>query len=355
LLGLVCRYHQDSSAVDFVGDSVFMVKIVRFYQFGDADVLQLDELPVSEPGQGEVRINVEAIGLNRAEVMYRRGAYLDLPQQFPALIGYEAAGVIDAVGAGVTEFQVGDRVSTIPSFSMTQYGMYGERVIAPVYAVAKYPAQLSAQEGAAIWMQYLTAYGALVYYGQAKPGDVVLITAASSSVGYAAIQIAKAQGATAIATTRGASKKQLLLDKGAAHVIVTNEEDLVQRVMEITAGHGADLIFDPIAGAFTETLAGAAAQGATLFEYGALSPDANTPFPLFPALQKGLKMQGYTLFEIVSDPAKLGPAKQYVYDGLASGKLLPILDRSFPLDQIVEAHRYMESNQQSGKIIVTVP
>jgi NADPH:quinone reductase len=332
-----------------------MVKIVRFHQFGEAEVLQLDELPLSEPGKGEVRIKVEAIGLNRAEVAFRQGAYLERPDHLPSTLGYEAAGVIDVLGEGVTDFQVGDRVSTIPGFSMKQYGMYGESAIAPISSVAKYPERLSAKEGAAIWMQYITAYGALVYYGQVKPGDFVLISAASSSVGYAAIQIAKAQGATAIATTRGSSKKQMLLDKGADYVIVTNEEDLVQRVMEITSNHGADLIFDPVAGAFVETLAGAAAQGATLFEYGALSPDAATPFPLFQAMQKGLKVQGYTLFEITSDPTKLAQAKQYVYSDLESGKLVPILDRSFGLEQIVEAHRYMESNQQNGKIIVTVP
>ena len=331
-----------------------MVKIVRFHQFGEADVLQLDELPLSEPGKGEVRIKVEAIGLNRAEVMFRQGAYLERPDRFPSTLGYEAAGIIDAVGEGVSEFQVGDRVSTIPGFSMKQYGMYGESAIAPADSVAKYPAGLSANEGT-IWMQYITAYGALVYHGQAKPGDFVLITAASSSVGYAAIQIAKAQGAIAIATTRGTAKKQMLLDNGADYVIVTNEEDLVQRVMEITSNHGADLIFDPVAGAFVETLAAAAAQGATLFEYGALSPDAATPFPLFLALQKALKIQGYTLFEITSDPAKLAQAKQYIYDGLESGKLVPILDRIFGFEQIVEAHKYMESNQQNGKIIVTVP
>jgi NADPH:quinone reductase len=331
-----------------------MVKIVRFHQFGDADVLQLDELPLAEPGKGEVRLKVEAIGLNRAEVMFRQGAYLEEPDSFPSTLGYEAAGVIDAVGEGVTELKIGDRVSTIPGFSMKNYGVYGESAIAPVAMVAKYPEKLSPQEGTAIWMQYITAYGALVEYGQVKSGDFVLISAASSSVGNAAIQITKAQGATAIATTRGASKKQMLLDNGADYVIVTNEEDLPTKVMEITSGQGANLIFDPVAGSFIETLANAAARGATIFEYGALNSEA-TPFPLFPAMQKGLKVQGYTLFEIAGDPLKLEKAKQYIYNGLESGKLVPILDRSFPLEQIADAHRYMESNQQQGKITVTVP
>jgi NADPH:quinone reductase-like Zn-dependent oxidoreductase len=330
-----------------------MVKIVRFHEFGDADVLQLDELPLAEPGKGEVRLKVEAIGLNRSEVMFRQGAYLEEPDSFPAIIGYEASGVIDAVGEGVTEVKIGNRVSTIPSFSMKQYGVYGESAIVPAFAVAKYPEKLSAQEGTAIWMQYMTAYGALVEYGQIKAGDFVLITAASSSVGNAAIQITRASGGIAIATTRGESKKQMLLDNGADYVIVTNKEDLPTRVMEITDGQGASLIFDPVAGSFIETLANAAAQGATIFEYGALSSEP-TPFPLFAALQKGLNIKGYTLFEIVSDPAKLEKAKQYIYDGLDAGKLKPILDRSFPLEQIADAHRYMESNQQTGKIIVTV-
>ncbi len=331
-----------------------MPKVVKFYEFGSADVLKLEDEPLQEPKEGEIRLKVEAIGLNRAEVGFRSGRYLELPKTFPSRLGYETSGVVDAIGSGVTGFEIGDRVSTIPAFSMLNYGMYGESAIVPARAVAPYPKTLSPQQGTAIWMQYITPYGPLVEYGKVKAGDFVLITAASSSVGYSAIQIVKAAGATAIATTRGSEKKQMLLDKGADHVIVTNDEDLVSRVMDITKGHGADLIFDAVAGSFLETLANAAAPGATIFVYGSLSPDGVTPFPLFPALQKGLKVQGYSLFEITANPAKLEHAKQYIYDGLESGQLVPILDRTFTLDRIVEAHQYMESNQQNGKIVVTV-
>lgn len=331
-----------------------MPKIVRFYEFGEADVLKLEDQLLVEPGEGEVRLKVEAIGLNRAEVGFRAGRYLELPKTFPSTLGYEASGVIDAIGSGVSGFQIGDRVSTIPAFSMLNYGTYGESTIVPASSVAHYPETLSPSEGTAIWMAYITAYGALVEYGQVKAGDFVLITAASSSVGYSAIQIVKAAGATAIVTTRSNAKKQMLLDKGADWVVVTNDEDLVSQVMEITKGHGVDLIFDAIAGSFLETLAAVAAPRATIFVYGALNENATTPFPLFTALQKGLKIQGYTLFEIATNPVKLDVAKQYIYEGLASGKLVPILDRTFNLTQIVEAHQYMESNQQNGKIIVTV-
>lgn len=329
-----------------------MPKIVRFHETGRAEVLKLEELPLAEPVQGEVRIKVEAIGLNRAEIMFRKGQYLETPE-LPSRLGYEAAGIIDAVGPDVTGFKIGDRVSTIPSFPMGRYGVYGESAIVPAYAAAKYPDTLSAIEGAAIWMQYMTAFGALIEYGNVEQGDTVLITAASSSVGLAAIQIVKASGGVAIATTRGANKKAFLLEAGADHVIVTDEEDLVERGMALTSGKGVRVVFDPVAGPLLEQLAAVTAPGGIIFEYGALAPHP-TPFPLFPALAKGLTIRGYTLFEIVKNPEMLKRGKEYIYRGLESGSLKPIIDRTFPLAEIVEAHRYMASNQQKGKIIVTV-
>jgi len=327
-----------------------MPKQVVFHETGGAEVLKIEDQQVVEPGEGEVRIKVAAIGLNRAEVMFRMGHYLEQPQ-FPSRLGYEAAGVVEALGSGVDGLSIGDRVSTIPAFSMVQYGVYGESVIVPAHVVAAYPENLSPAEGASIWMQYMTAYGAIVDYGGLKEGDVVLITAASSSVGLAAIQISKAGGATAIASTRTADKKQALLDAGADHVIVTNDEDLPDRVMAITEGQGANLVFDPVAGPMLTALAQATARGGTIFVYGALSADP-TPFPLMEALGKGLSIRGYTLFEITGVPERMAKAKQFVYDGLAAGQLKPVVARTFALDDIVEAHRYMESNQQIGKIVV---
>ena len=329
-----------------------MPKIVRFHETGGPEVLKIEDLPLAEPGKNEVRLKVEAIGLNRAEIMFRKGQYLETPQ-LPSRLGYEAAGIIDAIGSNVTAFQIGDRVSTIPSFPMGQYGVYGESAIVPAYAAAKYPETLSASEGAAIWMQYMTAFGALIEYGNVKQGDAVLITAASSSVGLAAIQIVKAAGGMAIATTRGAGKKAFLLETGADHVIVTDEEDLVERGMGLTSGNGVRMAFDPVAGPLLEQLAAVTAPGGIIFEYGALAPHP-TPFPLFPALAKGLTIRGYTLFEIVKNPEMLKRGKEYIYRGLESGTLKPIIDRTFPLSDIVEAHRYMVSNQQKGKIVVTV-
>lgn len=329
-----------------------MPKVVRFHETGGPEVLRIEDLPVAEPGPNEVRIKVEALGLNRAEAMFRMGQYIEAPQ-LPARLGYEAAGVVDAVGSGVTGFKPGDAVSVIPAFSMNTHGVYGEVAIVPASAVAKTPPNLSAVEAAAIWMQYLTAYGALIDIGQLKAGESVIITAASSSVGLAAIQIARMVGATPIATTRTSAKKEAILKAGAAHVIATDEEDLVAEVLKITGGAGARLVFDPVGGPFVEKLAAATAREGIIFIYGALSPEP-TPFPLFPMLGKGLTLRGYTLFEITPDPARFERSKEFVTRGVASGQLKPIIAKTFKFDQIVEAHRYLESNQQIGKIVVTV-
>lgn len=328
------------------------VKIVRIHKTGGPEVLQLEEMPLPEPGSGEVRLRVQAFGLNRAEVMYRKGAYLVQPK-LPSLIGYEASGIVDAVGPGVDQKLLGKKFSTVPCFNLNKYGVYGEVAIVPVYALAAYPQELTPVEATSIWMQYLTAYGALIHFGKITKDDFVLITAASSSVGIAAIEIVKAEGAISIASTRKANKKKNLLELGADHVIVTEEEDLPARVKEITNSKGARIVFDPIGGKGIEKLAEAASMGGTLFEYGALSMEP-TPFPLFIALNKGLTVRGYTLFEIVSIPELRSKAEKYVYDHLQSGDFKPKIARTFPLNQIVAAHKFMESNEQIGKIVVTV-
>ena len=327
-------------------------KIVRFHQLGGAEVLQVDELPLPEPGPGEVRLRVKAIGLNRAEVLFRMGRYLAQPV-LPSKIGYEASGTVEAAGEGVDPAWVGKVASTVPAFPADKYGVYGEVAVVPVSALAEYPKQLSFEEGTSIWMQYLTAYGALVMYGKLGPGDFALITAASSSVGLAAIEIARVQGAVSIATTRTSAKKAELLAAGADHVIATEEEDLVARVMEITGGKGARIVFDPVGGKGLERLAAATAASGTIFEYGALATEP-TPFPLFTALSKHLTIKGYTLFEVVMNAVEFAKGKEYVYDHLQAGDFKPRIDKTFPLAEIVAAHRYMESNAQIGKIVVTV-
>ncbi|WP_437190590.1 zinc-dependent alcohol dehydrogenase family protein [Planctomicrobium sp. SH527] len=329
-----------------------MPKIVRFHQAGGPEVLQLENIDVSPPAAGEVQIEVHALGLNRAEAMFRSNQYLEQPH-FPARIGYEASGTIKAIGQGVTGFQIGDHVSTVPAFSMNQYGVDGEVTNVPARAVVKHLPSLGWNEAAAIWMQYLTAYGALIHIAKMTAGDVVLIPAASSSVGIAAIQLANYVGATSVALTRTSAKKDSLLALGAKHVIATQEQNLVDEVNAITNGAGARIVFDPVGGATVSDLTAAMAQKGILFIYGALAPEA-TPLPLFSVLAKTLTIRGYLLFEFTDNQTLLQPAVDFINGGLESGALKPIIAKTFPLDQIVEAHRYLESNQQIGKIVVTV-
>ncbi len=330
-----------------------MARVVRFHETGGPEVLKIEELDVRTPKAGEVRIAVKALGLNRAESMFRLGQYLEDPK-LPSRLGYEAAGTIEAVGTGVKGFEVGDAVSTIPAFSQNDYGVYGDTALVPAFAVAKHPSSLSWEDAAAIWMQYATAYGALIDIAKLEAGDTLLIPAASSSVGIAAIQLANLVGATPIALTRTSRKKHPLLELGAAHVIATEEQDLVAEVKQLTGGKGARVVFDPVGGPTIAKLTGAMAEHGILFLYGALSTEP-TPLPLFEVLGKMLTIRGYLLFEISGDTERLERAKKFIIDGLTSGKLKPIVAKTFDgLDQIVAAHRYLESNEQIGKIVVTV-
>ncbi len=328
-----------------------MPKAVRFSEFGGPEVLQIEEVAVPEPGNGEVRLKVAAVGLNRAESMYFHGQYMEQPT-LPSGIGYEVTGTVGAVGPGGDASLVGKTISTIPGYSMNKYPSLGEQVVVPVEALGALPESLSAEEAAAVWMQYGTAYGALVPFGKVGPGDFVLITAASSSVGLAAIQIVKVQGGMSIATTRTSAKRQELLDLGADHVIATEEEDLPARVREITGGKGARVVFDPVGGDYIHTLGRATANGGEIYLYGMLSGKP-TPFPMM-TFGRGVTMRGYSINE-VRQPEHIETMKSYIYDHVADGSFKPKIAKTFPFAETVAAYQYLESNQQVGKVVITVP
>src|ERR1700704_4852510 len=247
-----------------------MSRTIKFAKPGGPEVLEFIEMEVPAPGPREVRIKVMGIGINRADSMWRNDKYVE-PVKFPAGLGYEAAGIVDAVGKDVTNFAAGDTVSTIPAFSLNKYFTYGEVILAPDHAVVKHPESLSFVEAASVWMMFMTAYGALVFDAHVKAGDFVVIPAASSSVGLAAIQIANYAGATPIALTRTSEKKTRLHEAGAAHVIATQEQDLVAEVMRITNGNGARVAFDPVGGPDLPKLISALTNQGIAYIYGALS------------------------------------------------------------------------------------
>ncbi|MGW2306540.1 zinc-dependent alcohol dehydrogenase family protein [Actinomadura luteofluorescens] len=330
-----------------------MAKTVMFHELGGPEVMRLEDVEVGDPGPGELRIRVEAIGLNRAEVLFRTGNYIEPVKAFPARLGTEAAGVVEAVGEGVTGFRPGQPVSTVPGFSQNEYGIYAERAIVPAASVLPRPEGLGAIEGAAVWMPYLTAYGALVEVGGMRPGDTVVLNAASSSVGLAAIHVADRIGATPIALTRTAAKKEALLKEGAAEVIVTGSDDVAGRVLAATGGRGAEFVFDAVAGPGVTDLARLVAPGGTLLVYGALSGEP-TPYPGIDLGLPALNMRTYTMLETARDPERLRRAAAFVTSGLRSGAFRPVIDRTFPLSEMADAHRHLESNTQIGKIVVTV-
>lgn len=332
-----------------------MVKTVRIHRHGGPEVLQYDDVAETAPDTGEVAIDVRAIGVNRSEAMFRFGRHPETvkPVAFPARLGFEAAGVVRAVGADVKDIAVGDVVSLFPPPSVTRWGTYSEIATVPAEYVIRHPAAISFEQAAASWMQFVTAYGGLIDLGRLKVGDAALILAASSSVGLASIAIANAVGAVSIATTRSSAKKQALLDHGAQHVIVTDEENLVDRVAEITGGRGARVVFDPVGGPGINTLLQSMSPFGILVSYGALDQEP-TPLPLFPIISAGLTIRGFSFKEIAIDPERRERAKTFILAGLESGLLRPVIDKIFPFDEMVAAHRYLESNQQFGKIVVSL-
>ena len=329
-----------------------MSRTIKFAQAGGPEVLEFIEMDVPAPGPHEIRIKVKAIGINRAESMWRNDKYVESPI-FPAGLGYDCAGVVDAVGKDVTDFAVGDTVSTIPAFSLNKYSTYAEVILAPDHAVVKHPESLSFVEAASVWMMFLTAYGALVFDAQVKADDFVIIPAASSSVGLAAIQIANYAGATPIALTRTSEKKQRLHEAGAEHVVVAQEQDMLAEVMRITGGNGARVVFDPVGGPdFPKLIAALAFQGVA-YIYGALSENG-TPLPVLEMIQKMPVIKGYSIRMVAGDAERRKVAVEYVTKGLANGALKPVIDRIFKFDEMMEVHRYLENSGQFGKIVVTV-
>jgi NADPH:quinone reductase-like Zn-dependent oxidoreductase len=328
-----------------------MSKVIRVHRHGGPEELRTEDVDIGEPGPAEVRLRIEAIGVNRSEALFRAGAY-PVPPKFPTLIGYEGVGVIEAMGPGVQGFAPGERVCVLPNFRLGEYGIYGEHAIVPARSLLTPPPGLSTIEAASVWMQYFTAL-AIIEVAHAAVGDYVIIRAASSSVGLAAIQLANWAGAVPIATTRTSAKAVALKQQGARHVIATDETDLVAEVQRITAGKGARIIFDPVGGPDVEKLAQAAAEEGIIFIYGGLSGKP-TPYPHWPVALKGLSLRGWVASSIWNRPERFARNRDLILQGLASGRLKPVIAKTFPFSQIVAAHRYLESNQQLGKIVVTL-
>jgi NADPH:quinone reductase-like Zn-dependent oxidoreductase len=327
-----------------------MVRAIRIHEIGGPEVLRYEEVAVRPPGPGEVRIRVDAIGLNRAEVNFRRGTYLEQPV-LPAGLGTEASGAVLEVGPGVERWKAGDVVSVVPAFSQNDYPVYAEEALVPAAALVARPEGMDPITGAAIWMPYVTVYGMVQEVVRVRPGDQVVITAAANSVGMAALQVLRHLGAVPIATAPSADQREALLAAGAAAVI-TDEDDLVDAIRTATRGHGADLVLDAVGGPQVADLVRACAADATVIVHGGLS---GQPTPLPGGRYAPVWLRRYHVYEVTTDAAALRRAEHFVHAGLATGAFTPIVDRVFDFDDIVAAHTYVDSPERRlGKPVVRV-
>lgn len=327
-----------------------MPRVVVFDETGAPDVLHIVDEPVGEPAAGEARIKIEAVGINRLDELMRVGSS-PRPARLPhAHLGCEGTGIVDAVGPGVEGLSVGDAVVITAVPSMDTNGTYAEYTVVPASAVIPRPAGLDATTAAALWVSYSTAYGALIEKAGMRPGDHILITAASSSAGLAAIQIARQIGAIPLAVTRHSAKKPALLEAGAAAVIATDEDDLVKAAQQHVGTTGVDIILDFVMGPGLADLASAAKFNGTLVSAGYLDP---RPAPL--PRRAPLTIYRYMSFEHTLDATVVHRIAAFLTAGLRTGALRPAIDQVFTLDDIVAVHRYLEQGQQRpGKIVVTV-
>ncbi|MGW4718511.1 zinc-dependent alcohol dehydrogenase family protein [Nocardia sp. NPDC004260] len=326
-----------------------MSRVVVFDETGAPEVLRIVDEPVGDPGIDEVRIKVEAVGINRLDQMVRAGMS-PRPIRIPhARLGVEATGTIDALGPGVEGWAIGDAVIVTAVPDMDINGTYAEHIVLPADRVIARPAGLDATSAAALWVAYSTAYGALVEKAAMRPGHHVLITAASSSVGLAAIQIANQVGAIPLAVTRHAAKQDILLAIGAAAVIVTDHDDVVEATHRHTNGAGADIVLDSVMGPGLADLADATKPfSGTLVTVGWLDPRP-APFPASP-----ITMIRYMSFEHTLDPVAVRRIAAFLTAGIRTGALRPTVDSVFTLDDIVAAHHRLEQGHQVGKIVATI-
>ncbi|MEU1144948.1 zinc-dependent alcohol dehydrogenase family protein [Streptomyces sp. NPDC005863] len=323
-------------------------RTVLFDRTGGPEVLRVETLPLPAPGPGEVLVRVEALGLNRAEALFRAGTYYYQPTLPASRLGYEASGTVEAVGPGVRTHSPGDAVLTGPGIEMSAQGVYADRVVLPAASVVARPAGLDAVTAAATWLTYSTAYGGMLETGGLRPGDHVVVTAASSGVGTAALQTAARIGAVPIAVTRTGEKRQQLLDNGAALVIASDTEDVVKEVRRFTDDRGAELIFDAVGGPGLAELAGAATEAGTVVVYGFLDPR-----PMAMPLNWPLSVHGYANSRLTATPDGLRRVNAFIASGVRDGTLRPVVGEVLDgLDRIRDAHRLMESNDHVGKIVV---
>jgi NADPH:quinone reductase len=300
-------------------------------------------------------VKIHAIGLNRYEALFRRDQYVISPS-FPARLGGEAVGMITETGPDVDDYATGDRVAILPIQSpAVGTGTYATHADVPAAALVHVADERFDEDEAATWMASLQAYN-LATKVAIGPGDTVIVTAGTSSVGTALIQIARDFGATVIATTRATARKPELLSLGAHHAVATDDEDLADAVASITAGGGAKIVYDTVGGQLLNALVASTAEFGHVLCYGAqTSPDiraAKVDVPLVALDRKPLSF--VDLFELTDFAERFTTAKAYISDARARGVLNISIDRVLAFDDVQEAHRVLETGRLAGKLVLRV-
>ena len=325
-----------------------MAKAVRFYETGGPDVLRLEDVPVGEPGDGEVRVRHHAVGLNFADTYFRLGYY---PVPLPNGMGVEASGVIEAVGPGVNGYAVGDRVT----YTGSPLGAYSTERVMPIGSLIRLPVDIDHQTAAAMTMRGLSAaYWLLKTNPWMKAGDTVLLHAAAGGVGLIASQWAKLLGHRVIGTVSSEAKAELARAHGCEEIIYYRREDVAERVRELTDGEGVTTVYDTVGkDTFHGSLKSLKRRG-VLVGCGT----ASGPFPPIDALQ--LAIQGSVYFtrpalgDFIADPAERAELSEALFGHVASGRIKININQRYGLDDAVQAHRDLEAGKTTGSSIFVV-
>lgn len=320
------------------------MKAVLFHELGGPEVLKLEDVPKPQPKPGWVLIKVHAVGINFADTLFRQGQYLMKPN-LPDIPGLEAAGVVEAVGEGVTHVKPGMRVATIGVKTYAEYSMASGAQVMPL------PDHVSFEEGAAFPIQTLTAYHMLHTSHQTTPGQTVLVHSAAGGVGIVAVQIAKAAGARVIGTVSNNSKFDLVKQYGADEVINYESQDFAEEALKLTNKRGVDLILDAVGKPTLEKGLRCLAPFGHLILYGRAGgvPD---PVNLMSLFQKSTKVSGFVLYTVSSMPDTHREGIERSFQLMKEGKLKLLIGKSFPLADAAEAHRLMESRGSVGKLVL---
>jgi len=320
------------------------MKAIRIHKYGGPEVLSSEDVPVPEPKAGEARVKIEAIGLNFIDIYQRTGLY---PLQTPVTLGMEAAGVVDAIGDGVTEVKVGDRVA----YAMI-LGSYAEYAIVPAAKLAPLPANLDMKSAAALMLQGMTAHYLTHSTYPLKRGDTALVHAAAGGVGLLLIQLAKMLGARVLGTVSTEAKAQLAKEAGADDVILYTQTDFLAEVKKLTDGKGVHVVYDSVGVTTFEKSLDCLRPRGCLALFGQSSGPV-APFDPGKLAAKGsLFLTRPTLAHYLLDRAELLARANDLFQWATSGKLKLRVETTFPLAQVAEAHRLLEGRKTTGKVIL---